>query len=117
MRPRRRSPSIRQPSPASANPLVRIALRDRRVVVQSIGGTSGGRMAEDWKTDVIAGVERWNVVAGGGSRAAWFDLGAAAPRDDGWLVLDLRDRRAGSTYLDPCFAGGQGPERERAHPV
>ena len=74
-------------------------------------------MAEDWKTDVIAGVERWNVVAGGGSRAAWYDLGAAAPRDDGWLVLDLRDRRVANTFLDPCFAGGQGPERERAHPV
>jgi hypothetical protein len=73
-------------------------------------------MAGDWKAEVIAAVERWAAVEGGPSRAAtWVDLGPAVPQGDDRLVVDARDRRI--AFLDPCLAGGQGPERERALPV
>jgi AAA domain-containing protein len=73
-------------------------------------------MAADWASDVIAGVERWIALAGGPTRpATWSDLGAADPRDDGRLALDVRDRPV--DVLDPCLAGEQGPERDRAYPV
>lgn len=73
-------------------------------------------MAEDWKADVVAGVERWAAVEGGPSRAAtWVDLGTGVPPDDGRLVVDTRDRRV--AFLDACLAGELGPEHERAYPV
>jgi AAA domain len=75
-------------------------------------------MAAEWSTDVIAEAERWIAEGGGAGRTAtWVELGRAVPHDDGRLVVDLRDRRSGDTFLDHCFAGGQGPEHERAYPV
>jgi len=73
-------------------------------------------MAEGWKADVVAAVERWAAVEGGPSRTAtWVDLGATVAQGDDRLVVDARDRRV--AFLDACLAGGHGPDRERVHPV
>ncbi|MHA6618573.1 AAA domain-containing protein [Pseudonocardia sp. DLS-67] len=73
-------------------------------------------MAAQWRTDVVAGVERWAAVEGGPRRAAtWVDLGPAVPLDDGRLGVDARDRRV--AFLDACLAGELGPEHGLAHAV
>jgi hypothetical protein len=73
-------------------------------------------MGGDWSTDVIADVERWCAEGGEEDRpATWSDLGAAVPREDGLLVLDLRGRRV--DVLEPCLAGEKGPDREQNYPI
>src|SRR5262245_46860426 len=77
-------------------------------------------MAADWSSDVVKAVERWMATKPGrGDSRSWRAIGPAVPhRDDGWLVLDLRNRRiSGDSFEELCFAGEGGPDDGLSFPV
>lgn len=73
---------------------------------------------DSW-TDVTSGVERWlELQSGRSSAGGWRHLGRANPRNDRWLVLDLRQQNMGADRLtDLCLSGERGPDHETAFPV